>query len=106
MILASSIMATALQFEIEDVELVVGDGSEVGGIVIYGFSDSAKFMGAMDGDPELEALGQHNGQIKDHYDLVSDWWVKFNLIDEKPAFEDGVSMKPMQVLVDSGYEGE
>ncbi|MEG6508780.1 ABC transporter substrate-binding protein [Methyloligella sp. 2.7D] len=105
---ANKIMADALGFEIEDVELVIGDGTEEnkGGIVVYGYSDGAKFMGVVPGDPELAALGQKNGQIKDHYDLVSDWWVKFGLIDDKPAFEDGVSLTPFEVLAESGYEGE
>ena len=104
---ANQIMAKALKFEVEDVELVIGDGKDKkGGIVVYGFSDGGKFMGVVDGDPELAALGQHHGQITDHFGLVSDWWQKFGLIEQKPAFEDGVSLTPFKVLVESGYGAE
>jgi NitT/TauT family transport system substrate-binding protein len=105
---ANAIMAKALKFDVSDVELVLGDGTpqKPGGIVVYGFSDGAKFMGAMPGDPKLGDLGQHNGQIKDHFDLVADWWLKFNLIKTKPDFDEGVSLVPFKVLVASGYKGE
>ena len=86
--------------------MVIGDGkANKGGIVVYGYSDGGKFMGVIDGDPELASLGQHHGQIKDHFDLVADWWQKFGLIDHKPAFEGGVSLAPFKVLVESGYGG-
>ena len=101
---ANKIIAKALGFSVADVEAVIGpDGKpHKGGIVVYGLKDAGQFMGLVDGDPTMADLGQTHGQIKDHFNLTSEWWVKFGLIDKKPPFEDGVSLKPMQELLASG----
>ncbi|NIJ43367.1 NitT/TauT family transport system substrate-binding protein [Parvibaculum indicum] len=105
---SNEIIAKALGFSVEDVEAVIGpDGKpHKGGIVVYDFEDSARFMGVKEGDPVLAGLGQTHGQIEDHFDLTASWWVKFGLIDEKPPFDGGVSLKPMQALAASGFAAD
>lgn len=105
---ANAIMAKAIGFPVEDVVSVIGDdgGPAEGGLVVYGFADSARFMGAIPGDPELGALGQSNGQIRDHFDLTATWWDRFGLIEGMPAFADGVSLAPMEALAAERGAGE
>ena len=99
---ANQIIADGLNFPVSDVEGVIGsDGSfHQGGIAVYGFENAARFMGLKPGNPPL---GQKNDQIEKHYQMVSDWWVKFGLIPDVPPFDKGVSLEPMKTLVDEGY---
>lgn len=54
------------------------------------------FMGVADGKPPLT---WENKQIDQHWDLTSDWWLKFGLIAEKQEPEAGISLEPMASLV-------
>lgn len=95
---ANEIIANGLNFDIENVELVIGDTGQPkeGGIYVFDLEESSKFMGAMDGDPPLD---WQNGQILQHWELTSDWWLKFEQISEKKAPEAGISMEPLTSLV-------
>lgn len=105
---ANEMMARAIGFPVEDVVAVIGaDGSPTeGGLLVYGLSDAARFMGVADGDPELGGLGQGNGQIRDHFALTAEWWQRSGMIDAVPDFEAGVSLAPMQALVEAVDAGE
>lgn len=100
----NKIIAKKMRMSVADVELVIGkDGSRTdGGLYVYNFLEAAQFCGAAPGNPPFE---QSNGQMKAHYDLMSEWWLKFNLIKEKSDFEKGVDCGLLQSLYDQGYRG-
>jgi NitT/TauT family transport system substrate-binding protein len=77
----NQIIAEALQFSIEDVELVLGKDNppEDAGLYVYSLEDTARFCGVADGDPPY---GQHNGQMYDHWKLTNEWWINFGLMSE------------------------
>lgn len=97
---ANKIMADAIGFDVADIVSVIGDdgGPNKGGLVVYGAEDVGRFMGTYPGDPELGDLGQHHGQIKDHFELTATWWKKFGMIEDVPPFDGGVSLAPMTAL--------
>ena len=100
----NQIIAEGMGMSIEDVEMVLGkDGSRIdGGLYVYNFMDAAQFCGVAPGDPPF---GQTNGQMADHWNLVSEWWVKFGLIKEVTAPENGVECSLHKELYDAGYRG-
>lgn len=100
----NQIIAQGMGMSIADVELVLGkDGSGLdGGLYIYDFMEAAQFCGSAPGNPPFE---QANGQIADHWNLVSEWWVKFGFIEEVKAPETGVECGLHKELYDSGYRG-
>jgi NitT/TauT family transport system substrate-binding protein len=100
----NKIIAKGMKMGIADVELVLGkDGSRIdGGLYVYDFLESARFCGAAAGEPPF---GQTNGQMRTHYDLVADWWIKFGFIEKKVAYEKGVECSLHKELYDSGYRG-
>ena len=89
---------------VADVELVLGkDGTSLdGGLYVYTFIEAAQFCGSAPGNPPFE---QTNGQMSDHWKLVSEWWVKFGLIKEVKSPETGIECKLHKELYDSGYRG-
>lgn len=98
------IIAEGMKMSLEDVELVIGkDGSRLdGGLYVYDFMEAAQFCGVAPGDPPF---GQTNGQMSDHWDLVSEWWVKFGLIEEKQPPSAGVECDLHHELYETGYRG-
>ena len=100
----NEIIAKGMNMSLADVELVIGkDGTSLdGGLYVYDFMEAAQFCGAAPGTPPFE---QTNGQMSDHWNLVSEWWVKFGLIESVQAPETGVDCALHQELYDSGYRG-
>jgi NitT/TauT family transport system substrate-binding protein len=100
----NKIIAKKMKMGIDDVELVLGkDGTSLdGGLYVYTFMEAARFCGVVPGDPPFN---QTNGQMRSHYDLVADWWIKFGFIKEKVAYEKGVECTLHKELFDSGYRG-
>ncbi|WP_291729897.1 ABC transporter substrate-binding protein [Leisingera sp. F5] len=100
----NGIIAKGMGMSVSDVELVLGkDGTSLdGGLYVYDFIEAAQFCGAAPGNPPFE---QTNGQMSDHWNLVSEWWVKFGLIQEVKAPETGVECSLHKELYDSGYRG-
>ncbi|WP_216825798.1 ABC transporter substrate-binding protein [Ruegeria sp. EL01] len=100
----NQIIADGMKMSVEDVELVLGkDGSRMdGGLYVYDFIEAAQFCGSAPGNPPFD---QVNGQINDHWNLVSEWWVKFNLIKSVQAPETGIECALHKELYDAGYRG-
>ncbi|NEQ52704.1 MAG: ABC transporter substrate-binding protein [Leptolyngbya sp. SIO3F4] len=94
----NQIIADGLQFGLGDVELVIGNDGKPkdGGLYIFDLEESSRFMGVTDGKPPLE---WENKQIEKHWELTSDWWMKFGLITQKQEPESGISYEPMTSLV-------
>lgn len=100
----NQIIADGMKMSLADVELVIGkDGTGLdGGLYVYDFMEAAQFCGAAPGNPPFE---QHNGQMGDHWNLVSEWWVKFDLIKEVKAPATGIDCELHRELYDAGYRG-
>lgn len=100
----NQIIADGMKMSVEDVELVIGkDGSRTdGGLYVYDFMEAAQFCGAAPGNPPF---GQTNGQMKDHYDLMTEWWLKFGFLEGKQPYEKGVECTLHKELYDAGYRG-
>lgn len=90
------IIARGIRFRPEEVEAVIGQGGGAG-IYVFNLEEAARFMGLLPGDPPL---GLANGQIRKHWELVSDWWLKFGLIRTRHPIEAGVSFEPLKTLID------
>lgn len=91
----NQIIADAIQFDVKDVESVIGTTGEgcEGGIYVFDGPQAAKFMGVMPGDPPL---GLKNDQIKAHWALTTEWWKKFGLVKGDPSIEEGVDFAPIK----------
>ncbi|WP_291734361.1 ABC transporter substrate-binding protein [Leisingera sp. F5] len=98
------IIAGGMSMSLADVELVIGkNGTGLdGGLYVYDFMEAAQFCGSAPGNPPFD---QKNGQINDHWNLVSGWWVKFNLIEAAAPPETGIDCSLHKELYDSGYRG-
>lgn len=95
---ANQIIAKGLNFPVADVEKVLGTDGEIykGGIWIFDKAQAAQYMGLMPGELPL---GLPNGQITDHWDTVTDWWLKFGLVDDRHPMESGVDMAPLKTIL-------
>jgi len=91
----AKIIAEGLKFPVEDVYAVIGPQGPPfkGGIYVFNFEEAAKFFGVIEGEPPL---GLKHGHINEHWNLTSDWWLKFGLIKEKRSLETGVDFAPMK----------
>ncbi len=100
----NEIIADGMGMSISDVEMVLGkDGSRLdGGLYVYDFLEAARFCGAAPGEPPF---GQTNGQVEAYWELISSWWVKFNLIEEVKPADTGVECSLHKELYDAGYRG-
>lgn len=100
----NQIIADGMKMSVADVELVLGkDGSRLdGGLYVYDFMEAAQFCGSAPGNPPFD---QTNGQMSDHWNLVSEWWVKFDLIEKVNAPETGIDCDLHKELYDAGYRG-
>ena len=100
----NQIIADGMKMSLADVELVLGkDGSRTdGGLYVYDFMEAAQFCGAAPGNPPFD---QSNGQMVDHWNLVSEWWVKFGFIQEVSPPETGIECDLHRELYEAGYRG-
>ena len=100
----NKIISEGMKMSLDDVELVIGkDGTGLdGGLYVYDFLEAARFCGAAPGDPPFE---QKNGQMDDHWKLMSEWWLKFGLIKKIAAPDTGVECQLHKELHDAGYRG-
>jgi NitT/TauT family transport system substrate-binding protein len=94
---ANEIMAKGLGFSVADVELVIGaDGSATdGGIYPFNLEESARFMGVMEGTPPF---GENN-EITRHWDLTTEWWLKFDMVKKAHPIEAGIDLTPLKAVV-------
>jgi NitT/TauT family transport system substrate-binding protein len=95
---ANAIIASGIKFEVKDVESVLGTTgkSQEGGLYMYDLEEAARFMGVKPGAPPF---GQSNGQIKKHFSLTNEWWLKFGLVKSLQNFEDGVDTSVIAAIV-------
>ncbi|KAA0690879.1 ABC transporter [Halopseudomonas laoshanensis] len=72
------IIAEAIQFDVSDVEMVIGADGEVykGGIMVFDLEEASRFMGIAEGELPL---GMTNGQIAEHWNTTNTWWQKFGM---------------------------
>lgn len=98
---ANEIIAKALRFPVSDVEKVIGATGDIhkGGIWIFDRSQAAKYMGLVDGELPL---GLPNGQATENWETVTDWWLKFGLVDERHPMAAGVDVTPLKTILESG----
>lgn len=98
----NQIIADGLKFGIADVELVMGkDGSGLdGGLYMYTFQEAARFCGAIAGDPPF---GQTNGGIYEHWKLVNDWWIEFELVKGATDGQTGIDCSMHKELAEAGF---
>jgi len=100
----NKIIASGMKMSVPDVEMVLGkDGTGLdGGLVPYTFMEAAAFCGSAPGNPPFE---QHNGQIRDHFELTNSWWVKFGLVEKQYSPDKGIDCSLLKDLYDNGYRG-
>ncbi|MFD2256550.1 ABC transporter substrate-binding protein [Luteolibacter algae] len=94
---ANEIMAKGLGFTVEDVVTVIGaDGSSIdGGIYPFNLEESARFMGVMDGEPPFGS----NNEITNHWNLTTEWWLKFGQVKKAHPMEAGIDLAPLEAVV-------
>lgn len=93
---SNKVIANAVGFSVEDVSAILGNGSlsrnaanndpKDGELYIYSLEDTARFCGVAKGNPPF---GQKNGQLKDHWELTNDWWIKFGFISKRGDYKTG-----------------
>ncbi len=93
---SNAVIADAVGFSLEDVTAILGNGSLTrdaanndpadGELYIYSLEDTARFCGVADGAPPF---GQKNGQLRDHWELTNDWWIKFGFITKRGDYQTG-----------------
>ncbi len=93
---SNKVIAEAVGFSVEDVAAILGDGSHTtdvskndpakGELYIYSLEDTARFCGVLEGAPPFE---QTNGQLRDHWEMTNDWWIKFGYISARTEFDRG-----------------
>ncbi len=100
----NAIIAKGLNFDVKDVEMVLGkDGSGTdGGLYPYTFTEAARFCGSAPGEPPF---GQKNGQIYAHWRLVNEWWIKFKQVASEIPAARGVECGLHRELYESGFAG-
>ncbi len=94
--------ADFLQWPVEDVESVIGTNGKFkeGGMYMMDFDESARFCGALEGEPPLGLA--HDG-MREAGRLVNEWWVKLGVVDEMFDPEEISDCSLMQKLADTGY---
>ena len=95
----NAIIAEGLNFPVKDVEKVLGKTGEIykGGIWAFDAQEAGRFMGVVSGDLPL---GQKNGQIHEHWDTTTKWWLKFGMVDAAHDMESGVNLQPLKAMFD------
>jgi len=102
---ANQIIADGLKFDVKDVELVIGkDGGGLdAGLYPYTFLEAARFCGAAPGNPPFD---QTNGGIFDHWKLVNDWWIKFELVKGELPSDDGIDCSLHKELFEARFQDQ
>jgi NitT/TauT family transport system substrate-binding protein len=88
------IIAEAIKFPVEDVEMVLGKNGNMlkGGIWVFDRNEAGRFMGLVPGELPL---GMKNGQIADHWKTTNEWWLKFGLATAMHDWKEGVALEPL-----------
>ncbi|MCR9104253.1 MAG: ABC transporter substrate-binding protein [Gammaproteobacteria bacterium] len=91
---ANQIIAKGLKFEVKDVEHVLGSTGEIhkGGIFVFDREQAAIFMGLKPGELPLNIAADG---MKAHWDITTDWWLKFGFIDKAMPMSAGVDTTPL-----------
>ncbi len=91
---ANRIIADGLQFEVADVEQVLGSTGEIlkGGIFVFDREQAAVFMGLIPGELPLGIIADG---MQNHWDVTTDWWLKFGFIDKAMPMSAGVDTTPL-----------
>ena len=99
----NEIIAKSLQFEMEDVEVVIGKTGtlEDNKIYPYTLAEAAAFCGVAPGDPPFE---QENGYFSTQWNVVNDWWVRFGYMEEAVPPERGIDCTIIGDLYAEGFE--
>lgn len=94
------IIAEAIQFDVSDVEMVIGADGEVykGGIMVFDLEEASRFMGVAEGDLPL---GMTNGQIVEHWNTTNTWWQKFGMADAMHEWTTGVELSPLKAALEA-----
>ncbi|MCC1497437.1 ABC transporter substrate-binding protein [Alcanivorax sp. 1008] len=98
----NKIIADAIQFTVEDVEMVIGGDGQInkGGIWVFDKQEAGSFMGLL---PDDLPLGLTSGQIVQHWNTTNEWWIKFGQATEMHDWTTGVVTAPLEaVLKESG----
>ena len=92
------IIAKAINFSVEDVELVLGTNGQIhkGGIWVFDKQEAGIFMGLIDGELPL---GLRRGQIVDHWNTTNEWWVKFGQAEAMHDWTTGVVLTPLEATL-------
>jgi NitT/TauT family transport system substrate-binding protein len=92
------IIADAIQFSVDDVEMVIGADGEIlkGGIMVFDREQAGRFMGVVDGELPL---GMKNGQIVEHWNTTNSWWKKFGQVDAMHDWTAGVNLEPLRAVL-------
>lgn len=92
------IIANAIGFSVEDVELVIGEtgGLFKGGIIVFDREQAGRFMGLLPGELPL---GMQNGQIQEHWTTTNTWWQKFGLAEAMHDWSAGVVLAPLEAAI-------
>ena len=77
---------------------VIGKDGKIhkGGIWVFDAAEAGRFMGVAPGELPL---GLSNGQIGQHWETTTDWWLKFGLIDERHPIDAGVNTAPLEAVL-------
>ena len=91
---ANKIIADGLKFSVADVEQVLGSTGEIhkGGIFAFDRDQAAIFMGLKKGKLPLNIVADG---MKAHWDVTTDWWLKFGFIDKAMPMSAGVDTTPL-----------
>ncbi len=94
------IIAEAIQFNVSDVEMVIGSDGEIykGGIMVFDLQEAARFMGVAEGELPL---GMTNGQIVEHWNTTNTWWQKFGMADAMHDWTTGVELSPLKAALEA-----
>lgn len=96
---ANRIIAEGLKFSVADVEQVLGADGEIhkGGIFVFDREQAAIFMGLK---PGSLPLGIAADGMKAHWDITTDWWLKFGFIDKAMPMSAGVDTTPLAAALE------
>ncbi|MEZ5501556.1 MAG: ABC transporter substrate-binding protein [Halioglobus sp.] len=91
---ANKIIADGLKFSVADVERVLGSDGQIkkGGIFVFDIDQAAIFMGLKPGTLPLNIAADG---MKKHWDITTDWWLKFGFVEKKMPMSAGVDTAPL-----------
>ena len=100
---ANAIIAKALQFSAEDVEIVLGKTGTLEDNKIYPYTlqESAAFCGSAPGQPPFN---QDNGQIAAQWTMVNKWWTRLGYMKAEVPPENGIDCTIVGDLAKEGFK--